>query len=413
MEMNNANKIKIAARNVIKNSRRSMVTISMIAIGFLALSIFEGYFTYIYKTLEDQAIVAERLGHLTITKTDYYDKWSLDPHKYMFSVEELQKVENTLSSINSIVMVSPRVSVNGLVSNGDISRIFLAEGITAEDLQQLRGEKYADLPGTLKPGEDYQAVFGSKLAELLGLEEGSDAVLLTSTIDGMVNAMDTTVGEVANTGSVGTNDKFLLLPLALARKLFDFEGADKIVILLDSKGAIVPAREEITRLLKEKGLDIEIKDWKELSAYYGQVKSLFDMMYLFISVVVAIVVTAGVMNTMGMSISERTREIGTLRAIGMRVSSLTKLFVIEGALIVLIGCAAGIVLTYGIGGLINASDITYTPPDSSAEAELIIEIVFENIVGSVFTLTVLAGIASYFPASRATKKPIVDALTHV
>lgn len=411
--MNSLTKIKIAARNVLKNKRRSTVTLIAVTVGFVSLSLFEGYFTYIYDILEKQAIVGERLGHLVVTRKGFYDQDGENPRDFLFTSEQVEQVKSILSSNPAVALVSPRLQVNGLVSNGEVSRIFLSEGIEAEDLTTLRGEEFADLPGSLKADAPYDAVFGSKLGELLGVKEGDSAVLLTSTAYGMVNAVDANVGELANTGTAGTNDKFALLPLSLAQSLYDFEGADRFSILLKENYSTEQERLQIEQTLSEMGIEFEIKDWKELSAYYGQVKSLFDMMYLFITVVVAIVVIASVANTMGMAISERTREIGTLRAIGMKRSTINGLFVWEGVIIVLLGCVAGILCTYGVGELINSANITYTPPDASAEAELIVKLLFENMFGSLVVLCVFAAIASYFPARKAAKRPITEALAHV
>lgn len=411
--MNSFSKIKIAARNVLKNKRRSLITLFAVVVGFVALSLFEGYFTYIYNILEKQAIVGERLGHLVVTREGFYKQDGKNPRDFLFDEAALTDISELLASRETIELVSPRLQVNGLASNGDVSRIFLSEGIAAEDLIALRGEEFADLPGSLDGDKPHSAVFGAELGELLGLAEDDYAVLLTSTVYGMVNAMDVNVGELANTGSVGTNDKFILLPIDLARDLYDFQGADRLSILLKDGVQVEQQKSEILSALKNAGFEVEIKDWKELSVYYGQVRSLFDMMYLFITVVVAIVVIASVANTIGMAISERTREIGTLRAIGMKRSTISSLFVWEGVFIVFIGCVVGLVVTYVLGGFINASDITYVPPDASAEAELIITLLFENMFGSLVVLTLFAALASWFPARRASRRPIVEALSHV
>jgi len=413
MSMNSLAKIKLAYRNAIKNKRRSLITITSVSVGFLALSLFEGYFTYIYQTLEDQAVIGERLGHLTITKKDFYEKSSIDPHKYMFEKPEVDGILEALGSNEKVSMVSPRLKIDGLISNGAISRIFISEGIDPKDIIRLRGDKYANLPGKLDVNQYNAGVFGQKLADYLNISVNDEAVLMTSTIDGMVNAVDIKVGEIANTGSVGTDDKAVLMPIDLARKLYDFDGADRIVVLLTSSEAIPNAKQEIEEVLSKRGLDIEVSTWNELSLYYNQVKSLFDMMYLFISIVVSIVVIASIANTMGMSISERTREIGTLRAIGLRTKALISLFVYEGVLIVFVGCVLGIAISYAAAALINGANITYVPPDASVEADLILVMLFENLFGSLFTLTILAMVASYFPARRASRKTIVGALGHV
>lgn len=406
-------RLKLAFRNIAKNRRRSLLTISAVAVGFIAMSLLEGYFTYIYRTLEAQAIVGERLGHLTVTKRGFYEKAMQDPRKYAFDKNELAKATEVIASNAQVQLVSPRLSVSGLVSNGVISRIFTGEAVLPEDIAALRGEKYADLPGRLDPADPAAAVFGAKLTEYLDIALGQEATILTSTIDGMVNAIDVKVGEVSNTGSLATDDKSLLLSLALARRVMAFDGADRIVVLLKSDDALGSVKDDLIERLQQSGFDVEIKEWNVLSQYYAQVKGLFDVMYLFIALVFAIVVMFSVANTLGMSIAERTREIGTLRAVGIRRRTLNSLFVIEGVSMVMVGSLLGVAATYGLSEAINAAAITYTPPDSTVEAELVIELLGSNLFGSVFTLAVLAILASYFPARKGSRKPIVEALAHV
>ena len=413
MGMSAITRFKIAGRNVLKNRRRTLITVISIAVGFLALSLFEGYFTHIYRVLGDQAIVGERLGHLTVVKRGYFEKGSQEPREYAFDGAELTRLNGAIAGVPGLVLTSPRLSASGLVSNGQSSRIFIGEGIAPADVVALRGTQYADLPGKLDAATSYAGVVGSKLARDLGVSSGNAVVLMSTTIDGMVNAVDLEIGEVTNTGAIGTDDKFVLLSLEHARKLLGFDGADRVVLLFESAAAAEQATPLVSSALKRAGFDVEIKQWRELSSYYGQVKGLFDAMYLFISLVVAIVVTAGVINTMGMAISERTREIGTLRALGMRARTVKGIFVLEGVIIVLGGCLIGMLATYLAGAAINAAGISYTPPDSTVEADLIVELVFSNLFGSLFTLTVLAALASYFASRRAATKSIVGALAHV
>jgi putative ABC transport system permease protein len=406
-------RVKIAARNVLRNRRRSMVTLISVVIGFVALSLFEGYFVSVYQSLEDQAIVGERLGHLTVSKPGFHEKGSQDPRAYSFSEAELAKASARLSALPGVKMVSPRISLSGLVSNGDSSRIYIGEGVQPEDLVTLRGTQYADLPGRLDPKRPQGAVFGARLADNLGLKLGADATLMASTLDGLVNAVGVQVIEANSTGSIGTDDKFILTSLATARRLMAFDGAERIVLLLDKTADQDAVAAAVKSTLAADGLTVEVRDWRTLSVYYTQVKGLFDMMYLFISLVVAIVVLASVFNTMGMTITERTREVGTMRALGMQEATLDTLFVLEGMMIVAIGCVVGVVLSAVGGFAINHAGITYMPPDAATAVPLMVEMLPGNLLGSVATLVVLAAFASYLPARRASRRDIVGALSHV
>ncbi len=411
-------KIKMASRNVLKNKRRSIVTLLSISIGFTALSLFEGYFTHVYKSLELEAIVGERLGHLTIVKRDFYEQGTVRPKDYIFSRQDLELITEKLSQLEGVKLISPRLHINGLISNGDTSHIFLSEGISSHDLIELRrGGLYEELPGYLDPNDDRSVVLSSGLAKILGVDPNDytsqDLVIVASTIDGMMSASDINIADMTDTGSIATNDKFILLPLSLVKELYDVEGADRVTILMDSSVQAEASIPVITSMLEEQGLDVEIKDWKELSMFYSQVKGLFDMMYLFISLVVVLVVLFSVLNTMGQAIVERTREIGTLRAIGMKEKSLTALFVYEGILLVAIGCFIGFLSSYIMGSAINYADIRYLAPDSSSEIELIIDLLASNLVTTAFVFLLLAAFASYFPARKAAKMSITEALGHV
>lgn len=404
--------IQIALRNILKNRRRSIITIGSIICGFVALSLFEGYFTDVYTTLEDQSIIGERLGHLTIAKSGYFEKGSTNPEEYAFSEDQFNEIKKVLSKYSEIELISPRVNVNGLISNGASSTIFIGEGIISDDVKNLRGEKYKNLPGRLNNRSD-GIVIGSQLGKNLRVDTGSTVVLMSSTIDGMVNAVDATVIEAANTGSMGTDDKAVLLPLELGRKLLAFQGATKIVVLLKTDVKIDDFKVELVRELEDKGFQIDVRSWRNLSLYYGQVKNMFDLMFLFISIVVLIIAMASVINTMSMAVIERTREIGTMMAIGMKRRNIVMLFLTEGVFLAFIGCVLGIVLSYGLGAIINSAGISYTPPDASGEVNLKVIILFKNLIGSTVVLTVMSMLSSFSPAMRAARYKIVDALGHV
>lgn len=404
---------RIAFRSTFKNRRRAIFTAFAVGLGFVAYSLIEGYFTNVYQTLEDQAVVGERVGHMVITKKDFYRLGAQNPAKYSFSVDELRKVDGLLGKRTQVELVSPRLSVSGLVSNGESSRIFFGEAIEPRDMNLLRGAKYIDLPGKLKEDAGNSGVFGAKLAEFLGVKAGGDVVLMTSTIGGMVNARDVTVGEVANTGSTATDDKFVLLPLEYTRKLLAFDGADRIVVKLKDGALLDQELPLILTDLQGGGMDVEIKTWKEVSQYFNQVKGLFDMMNLFFAVVVALVVMATVTNTIGMSISERTREIATMRAFGMQAPTLNFMFLLEGGIITTIGALCGAVVTVMLGLLINAVNLTYTPPDASAETALELTLLPNNLVGTAFTLFMIGAISAYLIARHTTRTNIVEGLAHV
>jgi putative ABC transport system permease protein len=114
-----------------------------------------------------------------------------------------------------------------------------------------------------------------------------------------------------------------------------------------------------------------------------------------------------------MSVMERVREIGTLRAIGMRRSGVLRLFALEGGVLGLLGCLVGVALTLLIGSIINGSQLSYTPPSSSSPVPLAVMILPMQMLTLVGLLSVVSMLAACVPARRAAQLEVVDALGHV
>jgi putative ABC transport system permease protein len=160
-----------------------------------------------------------------------------------------------------------------------------------------------------------------------------------------------TVGHTFNTGNARSNDKFAFLTLDLTRTLLDAEGrADRLTILLDDVSQTKMLRDHLLTKLNGAGYAVEIQTWQELSDFYNQVHGMFDMIFGFIASIVLTVVVMSVANSMGMTVVERTREIGTLRAIGLKRSGVVRLFTTESMLLTLIGCLLGLLITLAAAG---------------------------------------------------------------
>lgn len=418
------NILKLAFRGLSRNRRRSLMTWMAIALGFAAISLFAGYTHNIYRGLSQSSIYGEMIGHLTLSKQGMSKQGKLYPEKYLLNADEVSKISALLLKEPHVKLVAPRLAFSGIVSNGRASTIFIAEGIEPSTLQQFqdgmfRGqladaqtrELYAK---KLDPRHPEVIELSSGLAELLHLQKQGQAAMLVNTLSGQANALDVTVGGMFDTGNAGSNDKYALVSLAFAQNLYDAAGhADRLTVLLDDVAQTEPMRKVLQARLHEAGFDLEIQTWQELSAFYNQVHGMFDMIFGFIFMIVLTVVVMSVANSMSMTVIERTREIGTLRAIGLRRSGVVKLFTLEAMLLALIGCASGLLLTVVVKLSINAANITYTPPNSVSPVALLVDFDVRRIVFTLILMIVVSTLAAYMPARRAAKKLIIDALGHI
>jgi putative ABC transport system permease protein len=118
---------------------------------------------------------------------------------------------------------------------------------------------------------------------------------------------------------------------------------------------------------------------------------------------------------MSMVVVERTTEIGTLRAIGLRRSGIRRLFVCEALLLGLIGAAVGLIAALGLAWVIDHSGLTWLPPGQVERVPLAVRLWGEGrlMAGTAAGLVLVAALSAWWPAWRAGRMVIVDALRHV
>lgn len=228
------NPIVMAWRNLLRNRRRSLVTLLSIAFGIAALALFAGYTQTIYTGLANLSIHGEMIGHLSVNKRGWRTEGKLHPARYLLTPAEIAKVDAIVRKRLPQGHVLPRMGLDGMISNGRNSTIFIAEGIDPAALQLILGPLsgvhrniVADKPNGVSVGE--------ALAAVLGLKRGGEASLLVGTIHGQANAADVEVNDVINTGNTATNDKFLLVPLQLTRSLKDVGAqAEWLTVLINT-----------------------------------------------------------------------------------------------------------------------------------------------------------------------------------
>ena len=418
------NMIKLALRGLLRNRRRSLVTLLAIAFGFSAIALFAGYTHNVYGGLARQSIHGEMLGHLTLSKRGMRKEGKLDPERYMLTSAEVDAITKLIKEEQHIELVAPRLSMSGLVSNGRASTIFIADGVEPTAVVTIRSrgltqqEKDSGMFDNMKMRLDAEhpevVSLSDGLVEMLHLAEGGQAVMMVNTLSGQANALDVTLGKGFNTGNAGSNDKFAFVSLALARSLLDAEGrAERLTILLDDVDNTEMVRDRLLEKMKAAGFDVEIMTWQDLSDFYNQVHGMFDMIFGFIFSIVLTVVLMSVANSMGMTVIERTREIGTLRAIGLKRSGVVRLFTTESMLLTLIGCSVGLLLTLGVRWGINLAQISYVPPNSVSPVPLLVDMDTSRTIFTFMLMGVVGTLAAYMPARRAAKKDIIDALGHV
>lgn len=409
---------KIAARNVIKNGRRSSITVMAIALGYAAVNLFGGFTAYMYESLREGAIYGNMKGHLTIFKQGFLEKGQLEPAKYLISAQEQQMIRRVCQQTSHVKLVTPQLTLSGLISNGRVSTIFIGRGIVPSALEVFRSKRVLtggrDYEGQPLRDEDLDAVGAAVgLARMIDLSLGSTAVVMSSTVDGQINALDVRVTQLVYVAASLLEDKILMTPLSLLQRLYDTDGADRVVLLLDDEKFMPNVRKALDEAFKAQSVNFEVKSWKELSPEYRKTRNMFDVIFFFLFGIVFIIVVMSVVNTMSMAVFERIREIGTLRALGLKYRGILWLFGVESALLGILGTSAGLLLTVLGISWINRAKPMWTPPILANPIPLLVLCIPEFLLSSFAFLIVLCLGASLLPARRGARKNVVEALGHV
>ncbi len=401
---------KIAIRNVFRNKRRSGLTLLAVVFGCVAIIIFGGYVQQAYVGLRESTINSQ-LGHIQIFKVGFEEYGNKAPDQYRLSPQSVEKIMEILNEFPEVQMATMRLNFSGLLSNGVNSIGVFGIGMDAEKEAEMSSGLTLISGDDLFEDEIDSVLLGTGLAKTLDTQPGEILTLLSATADGAINAVDVTVAGIFSSFSKEYDDRAMRMNLVHTRNLLYTEETTKVVILLKDTAFTESVAAKLQVRLQQAGLDTEIKTWEDLADFYKAVKRLFGGLFNFISIIVVVIVILGIANTMMMTVMERTSEIGTIRALGSKRSGVVQLFLMEGLIIGILGGFLGILVGVLTAELITSAQIMMPPPPGSSQGFPIVILIVPEVLMRSFGLAVVSSLlSSIYPAIKASRLKIVDAL---
>ena len=415
----------LALRNVFRHRGRSLVTLAAIALGCTSILFVNGFFEDLIQKMRDGYIYA-LTGHLQVYRRGFYERGSSRPFDYL--IERPDSVQKLIAAIPHVKFAAARLAFPALISDGENSSGVLAQGVepsreltmkTSGSEGRLRSRRSPESIGAsiilegeaLRPGDSSGVILGQGLAAGLAAKVGDTLVLLTHTVSGSTNAVDLTVRGIFQTSAKEFDDRALRLPIEAARSLLSTEDAQSIIVVLDDMGQTVHVADELRRVFAREHLDLEVKEWGELTDAYAKTRSLLLRFFDVVRMIVAVVVILSVVNTMNMAVMERTTEIGTIMALGTRPGRVTALFLLEGMILGVLGGTGGIMLGMAVVRLVASVGIEMPPPPGTTIRWLSEPQIVPSAIPQVFLLAVLvSSFASMWPAAKAGRLEITEAL---
>ncbi len=339
--------VRISARNVIRNARRSLITSLAVLIGTFFIIMARG----ILNGLQDGMIAAfteTQAGDVQLHTPGYLAALEAFPLHKSFPLGA--ELDGLLAGVKEIRAYSGRILFTGMISNGEDTTLFVGMGVDPENEYRVcpRNRRNVLAGGTaLRPDKPRGVVIGKGLAKALGATVGSELTILATPRPGGINGMDVEVVGVAEFKIPGIGNKVVHMPLKAAQKLL-YMGDDVTEVVVDvASGADVDrVRDTLQRRLagEYSNLPLVPNTWKDVGRFYVSISEIQDQVLAYVIAVLFVIMVAGIVNTMLLSVFERVREIGTMMAIGVRRFRILLLFFLEALLLGAIGAVAGVLL---------------------------------------------------------------------
>ena len=396
---------KMAFRDLGRNRRRSIFSSLALALGVAVLLLMASVVKGEMRDAMESSIKLNS-GHLQVRAKTY------DENKTSLAFEDLiENPDNLAAQIASLAPVkvyTPRLYASGILSSGDETMGVRIVGVDTASVANTPF-KVGLLSGVFLKADDREGIYvGQLLADKLHLKAGDQVNLMVNTSNGDVDQQTFTIRGVYNTKTPSFDRSMVLMPLLKAQTITRTQTHASVIFVLLKDGSQTDAM--ATAL---KSSQYEVKTYLQ----QNELLDMFDkyanaMMMVFYMIVLGITATV-IVNTLVMSVYERTREIGILAAIGMKGGRIMLLFLVESALLAVGGVIMGLIL----GGLLclYASQVGFYLGDYGATGFMLGERIYAYLtLNDTVTLTILTLIitllASIYPAAMAAGMEPVEAL---
>jgi len=403
---------RLAKRNIGRNLRRTGLTVAATVFAVFLVVVFVAMAAGMHeKMIEDGVRIHS--GHLQVSGKDYLKKRTLEQFVDL-DAELLTLLEQAPGALG----VAPRVIGFGLASKGAST-----QGVAIFGVDPQREGTVSSLPtrvvsGVFVDGEGRGIVLGERLARNLGAEIG-DELLLYSVAYSMETAYDlfTVVGTL-RLPEPALERTLAVISLADAQAFFAYgDRVSEIAVLAKDAGHVDALEADLHAVLaKRGGPELELHTWAEVMPELKQFIFIDDAgMYIMLAILV-VVVAFGILNTILMSVLERTRELGVMLALGLKPGSIFRVVYMESMLLASIGLVIGLALAIPVVLYFQGHPIPMSEELKGAAQIIAMEpvITFKlkplNPLGSMITILGVAALAALYPALKASRARPVDAL---
>jgi len=405
---------KLAWRNLWRRKRRTMITGFSVAFGVMLAVTFTGAGDYFYTRMID-AGASMGMGHVTIEAVDYHRAPSLK--KRLHHVETLREKALQLPQVADVMT---RITGQAMFASASksVGGMFIAVDPAQENSENNLFIRSIIEGSMLSAPEGRNIIVGSKLAKKLHLRMGKKVVYTTTDVHGEIVSAIARVSGIFETGISEVDGAMAMLPIHSVQKVlgYQIDEATLLGIILKDQRFSKSMRDKLAAMPLYSG--VEVLSWQQSQPELAGMIAVDKSSNYISQLLIGLLVAAGILNTMLMSVLERTREFGVMMAVGMAPSALFRLIMLESFWLAVIGLIAGIIITIpwyiymaNIGiDLSGAYGDDFNFAGVLLDPVMKIRLFQESIFAILFGLFTLALAAGAYPAWRAGRIPPVESL---
>lgn len=398
----------LAWRNLWRNYRRTLIMLLAIALGAWAMI----FMTALLRGMVDDMVkqgIAALPGHVQVHAAAYRDDPSVThslpaPDQAMLAVLNGAQVSAWSSRVRVPAMISSEYGNRG---------VFLLGVDPAEELSL--GFKTADIVDGrfLEDGDDHGVVVGRKMIQRLETRLGNRIVLMSQDPDNAIADGGFRIVGVFRAELENREESYVYAGRAVVQKMLGIGGeVSEIAVLGNDYRRPEPLAASIRAVVPP---DVDVKTWLELDPYLATMMRVMNGFVLVWMVVIFLALSFGLVNTLMMAIFERVREIGLMRALGMRPSAILYQILVESLMLLALGLLAGNLLALGtivpLRDGIDISAVSQGLEMMGASSVLYPVLLWPDLLLANAVVITLGMITSLLPAWRATQYRPVEALT--
>ena len=431
---------KLGFRNLLRNRRRSLATGLAISFGYCGLILLSAYIYRAQKGLEGSTVYLNHHGHIALMKTESIDFFQAKPLKYLISKDEQDKIltfiKNDPELNSAIEWSSGYLSGMGLIQVENKSTPFMALGVEPKAYGDAMNHPYlkewANDWVQNKYGSDFREIeknnqlvsITAKMSLLLGLKTPFtsaqntplEAQLIGQNYFHDLNALSEELGPIHSTGLSMLDESSIILPLSKLQELYATDGVQYLALFLKNPTALTNILNKINLWIQNNKSDTTefiaypFYDDKWSPYYVGTMGFLYVMGIMF-AILICGSVALSIINSTAMGILERTREVGTLRAIGYLPQTVRLLFVKEAFVLSIISCVVGATAAGFIAAAVNSAHFYFHPPGTQGEIQFLLILNTQICFELACILIIINCATSYLTTSQQMKKKVIQLLS--